>query len=47
MIRGAITNHISGLLTWGAERIRLQNADSLVDRCNQWDAKMGFGICSV
>ena len=29
------------------ERIRFQNADKLVDRCNQQDASIGFSICFV
>ena len=35
MVRGAVANHLPDLLVWGAERLRLQNADTLVDRCNQ------------
>ena len=35
IVRGAVTSHLSDLLIWEAGRIRLQNADRLVDRCNQ------------
>ena len=35
MVRGAVTSHLSDLLIWESERIRPQNADILVVRCNQ------------
>ena len=36
--RGAVRNHLSDFLIWGAERIRLQNVDIfllIVEDCNQ------------
>ena len=35
MIKEPVTSHLSDLLIWEVERIRLQNGDILVDRCNK------------
>ena len=31
--------------SWGAKKIRVQDADKSVDRCYQQDVRMGFRIC--